>query len=294
MNAIEKKAKIAVTGATGFIGRHVIRYLKSQGDFNIVATGRNELFLRELNTDYVIYDLNGECTDCYETLGRPDILIHLAWEGLPDYQGLFHIERNLVNNYRFLKNMIVQGLPGLTVAGTCYEYGLQDGCLSEDFPTNPITSYGIAKDSLRRFLTVLQQQHPFRLQWARLFYLYGNGQNPRSLLAQLDGALEAGEPVFNMSGGKQLRDYLSVEDVACRLVKLAEHCSFDGVVNICSGSPISVLDLVKKHVDTRDASIHLNLGHYAYAEYEPMAFWGNANKQARLLDQNGMSASSPT
>jgi dTDP-6-deoxy-L-talose 4-dehydrogenase (NAD+) len=83
-------------------------------------------------------------------------------------------------------------------------------------PTAPVTPYGLAKDTLRKFLEMLQEVHPFTLQWVRLFYLYGPGQNPKSLLSQLDAAIEQGDPVFRMSGGEQLRDYLPVDRPGCR------------------------------------------------------------------------------
>jgi len=75
-----------------------------------------------------------------------------------------------------------------------------------------------------------------------------------------------------------LRDYLPVEEVAARLVALLEHPSFDGVVNICSGQPISVRRLVEEHVVAVGGSIWFNFGHYPYPDYEPMAFWGDAQR----------------
>jgi dTDP-6-deoxy-L-talose 4-dehydrogenase (NAD+) len=186
--------------------------------------------------------------------------------------------------------MIQHGLASLTVSGTCFEYGLQGGCLSEDTPAIPSTSYGVAKDSLRRFLETIRSHHPFRLLWIRLFYLYGEGQNKSALIPQLDSAIGRGENEFNMSGGEQLRDYLPVEDAARRLVTLALNPSCDGIVNICRGAPISVRRLVEEHIARRNASIHLNLGHYPYPQYEPMAFWGDGSKQAQHLPKTSTSS----
>ena len=99
--------------------------------------------------------------------------------------------------------MIDQGLKQVLVTGTCFEYGMQNGCLTEEMPTLPANPYALAKDILRKSLQLLQQQSSFILQWARLFYMYGPGQNPNSLLAQLERAIDNGESVFNMSGGEQ-------------------------------------------------------------------------------------------
>ncbi|PTT60798.1 epimerase, partial [Pseudomonas sp. HMWF007] len=80
----------------------------------------------------------------------------------------------------------------------------------------------------------------FTLQWARLFYLHGEGQNSNSLLASLDRAIDAGEAQFNMSAGDQLRDYLEINEAASQLVTLLTRRDSDGVTNCCSGLPVSV------------------------------------------------------
>jgi dTDP-6-deoxy-L-talose 4-dehydrogenase (NAD+) len=281
---MEQIKTIAVTGATGFIGKHTIHFLQQFGKFRVVAVGRNEAKLRTLGTEYVVHDLEETATGCYKKLGNPDVLIHLAWESLPNYQDLIHIEKNLPISYHFIKSMVQQGLDNITVAGTCLEYGLKNGCLSEDQYTLPSTPYGIAKDTLRRFLEVFQRQQNFRLKWARLFYMYGNGQNPNSLFALLERAIEQNETEFDMSDGQQLRDYLPVEDVAKRLALLALNPVIDGIVNICSGSPVSIRSMVEGYLDERNAQIHLNLGRFSKPEYEPLAFWGDHRKYERIVN----------
>ena len=68
----------------------------------------------------------------FELLGRPDVLIHLAWGGLPNYPSLHHFERELPAHYALLKRLVDDGLRRLVVAGTCFEYGMQSGPLAED------------------------------------------------------------------------------------------------------------------------------------------------------------------
>ena len=204
--------------------------------------------------------------------------MHLAWRGLPNYKNFFHFEDNLPANYRFLKALASAGYKHFLVTGTCLEYGMQSGCLNEFMEPRPAIPYSLAKDALRRFLEALQKEMPFVLQWARLFYMYGEGQNPNSLLSQLDRAIDNGDESFNTSGGEQLRDYLPVTEVAARLVKLLEHPEVSGPINICSGKPISVRRLAEDRITERSASIRLNLGHYPYQDYEPMAFWGDRRR----------------
>jgi dTDP-6-deoxy-L-talose 4-dehydrogenase (NAD+) len=179
--------------------------------------------------------------------------------------------------------MVEGGTKQVLITGTCFEYGMQSGALSEDAPALPTNSYGLAKNTLRLFLQALKAEHPFVLQWARLFYLHGPGQNAGSVLAQLDRAIDNGERSFNMSGGEQLRDYLPVQEAAGYLAALIERPEFSGITNCCSGGPVSIRSLVERRIKQRGADITLNLGHFPYADYEPFAFWGSRQRLDRLL-----------
>lgn len=273
--------KVLVTGASGFIGNYVVTELLKHG-YTVIASSRGqnkaEKFSWFSQVQYIPCDLSKIHDNFFQFFQQPDLLIHLVWEGLPDYKDLFHFEKNLILSYRFLKNMIENGLRFLVVAGTCFEYGMQSGALAENLETKPENPYGLAKDTLRKFLEQLQKKIDFELKWVRLFYMYGKGQSSNSILSQLDRALEKGETVFNMSGGEQLRDYLPVEKVAEYLVKIAIQNQVSGLINCCSGSPISIRKLVENYLEKKQKSIHLNLGYYPYPDYEPMAFWGDDKK----------------
>ncbi len=277
---------ILVTGATGFIGNHVTTQLLSRGH-TVTAVARNQSRAVVASwyeqATFIAADIHDPATIKVLQSASFDAVIHLAWPDLPNYTSLVHLEKNLPAELIFLKNLVRQGIPRLLVAGTCFEYGLQQGCLNEGTSPAPVTPYAIAKNTLRLFLEALKKDQPFCLQWARLFYMHGKGQNPKSLLAQLDAAIQSGETLFNMSGGEQLRDYLPVEKIAVHLVALAEHSTFDGIVNVCSGEPVSVRKLTEDHIARKGAAIKLNLGYYPYPEYEPMAFWGDSTLLSQLL-----------
>lgn len=281
--------KILVTGATGFVGRHVVNELLRH-EHHVVATSRDQdkasTFEWFPHVQYIPCDLNWEQENFFQFFQQPDLLIHLAWEGLPNYKDLFHFETNLFSNYRFLKNMIEHGLTSLVVTGTCFEYGMQSGALSEDMEARPDNPYGLAKDTLRKFLEQLQKNIDFELKWVRLFYLHGKGQSPNSILSQLDKALQNDETSFNMSEGEQLRDYLPVEKASEYIVKIAMQNKVYEIINCCSGIPVSIRDLVENYLKKKQKNIRLNLGFYPYPDYEPMAFWGD-DKKMRLALADG-------
>ncbi len=280
--------KLLVSGATGFIGNYIIKELLKCTDIEVIATSldpitkvKNKEWFKAVK--YKARDLNEVKENYFTFFENPDLLIHLSWQGLPNYNELFHIERNLYTNYNFIKNMIENGLRNLTVIGTCLEYGMQEGSLSEEMPTNPITAYGLGKDTLRKFIKELKKKYEFTFKWIRLFYIYGRGQSPKSIISQLDQALKNNEEVFNMSKGDQLRDYLQVEKVADYIVQISLQNEINGIINCCSGKPISIKNLVKAHLKMRKKNIKLNLGYYPYPDYEPMAFWGDTKKLNSII-----------
>jgi len=277
--------KVAVTGATGFIGRHVVAELVRRSIAPVLVLRPSSTLPAEMASLPVArIDLAKPPADAYEAMARPDALIHLAWGGLPNYRSLHHFETELPQQYAFLRQLVEAGLPRLVVTGTCFEYGMQCGPLHEGLEPRPTNPYGLAKDMLRQQLDYLRQQRPFQLTWLRLFYLFGEGQAAGSLYAQLRQAAARGDASFDMSGGEQLRDYLQVTEVARQLVSLSLMDPAAGIVNLCSGTPISVRSLVERWIDEHRWSIRPNLGRFPYPEHEPMAFWGDATKLKQCLE----------
>lgn len=277
--------RVLVTGATGFIGSYVVPKLLQQR-CEVVAVSRSKENLKKQPWYRQVKCISCDIYEFPEKIikecGEINVLCHLAWQGLPNYNAPFHIEKNLFSDYLFIKAMVNSGVRNVMITGTCFEYGKENGCLLESMSTNPHTSYGVAKDTLRKFLQILQNDISFKLQWIRLFYVYGERQRSNSLLGQLDKAIDNNESQFNMTNGDQLRDYLPVEDAAGFIVQLIQNGK-NGVFNCCSGKPISVRELVENRIKERKVKMNLNLGFYPYSDYEPMAFWGDSRKMNYVL-----------
>ncbi len=281
--------KVLVTGATGFIGSHLIRELLKRKSNQIVATSRSIDKAKKSDwfskVEYIQYDFSNNITeDPFSFFGKPDQLIHLAWDGLSNVKDLKHIEVTLFDHYKFIKDMIIGGLKEVIVSGSCFEYGMVEGCLSEDLNVKPSNSYGIAKDTLRKFIVELKKSFNFTYKWIRVFYVYGEGQSKTSLMYLLDRAIKDKDVEFNMSGGEQLRDFLYIDDVVKYIGLISDQNIYvDQAINCCSGKPISVKDLVEGRLKERGCSMKLNLGYYPYPDYEPMSFWGDKAKLSSLI-----------
>ncbi len=280
---------VVVTGASGFVGRAVLSALAARG-IRPTAVTRDRRRLSDLELDSAIVegDIGAPDPAFIAEIARHDTLLHLAWDGLPNYKSLHHFETELPAQYRFLNAVATAGLRSMVVTGTCFEYGMQEGRLVETAPAQPTNPYGYAKDALRRQLTFLKQETPFALTWTRLFYMYGTGQNPKSIYSQLAAAVARGDDHFDMSAGEQIRDYLPIEAIADRLARLALLGRGAGIVNICSGEARSMRGIVESWLRDNGWRITLRLGKYPYPDYEPFAFWGSAEKLREVLNDKAV------
>ena len=138
--------KIAVTGASGFLGEYVLREL-SKYDHEIIAIYRKSKHKIEKfkNLKLENIDISKQYTIYFTKLQKPDLLIHLAWDGLPNYNSLHHFEKELPIQYNFIKTLVEEGLKSIFITGTCFEYGNKSGQLSTETNTDPINPYGFAK-----------------------------------------------------------------------------------------------------------------------------------------------------
>jgi len=282
--------KILLTGSSGFVGKHVLtELLKYSHTVIISTTDTSKTFISDNNDRFEKMEFNINFADNYGNLmryfGYPDMLIHLAWQGLPNYNESIHDEQ-LIGHYKFIKNLVENGMKKIVASGTCLEYGLQEGCLAETMKSNPILPYAIAKTKLCDYIGSLQKQHRFKFNWLRLFYMYGEGQNTKSILSQLENAIKNKQHTFNMSKGEQQRDYLPIEKVAEYIVKVALQKKIEGIINCCSGKPITIFTLVQEYLNKHHAEIKLNLGCFPYPDYEPFSFYGDTQKLNLALGNN--------
>lgn len=274
--------KILVTGAAGYMGKHVIKALLNEGhdvyvsDFQYKGIDERAIIVEE-----PIFD--GQ-KNIYDLLGKPDVLIHLAWRDGFIHNSTSHM-RDLSNHVTFLENMIDGGLKNLTVMGTMHEVGYWEGAITAETPCNPMSMYGIAKNALRQTLLLYCQDKDVNLHWLRAYYIYGDDMRGSSIFAKLCQAVEDGKSEFPFTTGKNLYDFIHIDELAKQIVKASTQNDINGVINVCTGQPISLADKVERYIKEHDFNILLKYGAFPDRPYDSPGTWGDATLIEQIMDK---------
>jgi nucleoside-diphosphate-sugar epimerase len=277
---------ILLTGSTGFIGSYVLNQLIQDTDSIIYVVVRNhrDSLISSERIKYIFKDI-GEFR--FDDIPVPiDSIIHLAWVDVSRINEDSHMKHLRVQK-SFIKECIKLNPNKILISGTCFEYGIIEGELFPYTKTQPVTEYGKAKDAFRLYLQEMWQDSSLKieLKWLRIFYTYGEGQHEKSLFSLLNNAVKMKDKSFDMSNGHQIRDFISVNELAQRIVAYNQQESTPGfeISNLCSGTPISILDLVQHWCNDLGSKIILNRGVYSIPSHEPIAFWGNPSSAIRYF-----------
>jgi nucleoside-diphosphate-sugar epimerase len=247
------KKKFLLTGAAGFVGRQVAEALLSQGIHLklVIRTGCKVLTPRLAESCHLVEtdDLFTESPEWWREQSEGiDTIVHLAWYAEPGkyLESELNIDC-LQGSLNLARGAIQAGVRRFVGIGTCFEYDLSAGVLSVDTPLKPSTPYADAKAALFMSLSHWLPMQSVEFSWCRLFYLYGEGEDPRRLAPYLRSRLEKGEPA-ELTSGKQIRDFLDVAD-AGKMISDVVLSDKTGPVNICSGKPITVRQLAEQIAD---------------------------------------------
>lgn len=273
--------KILVTGANGYIGRHVVKSLLDKGA-DVIACDMvtSEIDKRAQRKSINLFDLPRG--NVFEQLGSPDVCLHMAWRN-----GFVHNSPTQIGDlsahYLFLTALIDGGLKQLAVMGTMHEIGYWEGAIDEHTPCNPISMYGIAKDALRRAMILYTNQKDCVLQWLRCFYIVGDDRKNNSIFCKLLQAADDGKKSFPFTTGKNQYDFISVEELADQISSVIMQSEVTGIINCCSGQPISLAERVELFIKDHKLDITLDYGAFPDRPYDSPIEYGDSTKINRIM-----------
>ena len=184
------------------------------------------------------------------------------------------------------------GCPRILALGTMHEVGYWEGPVDADTPTNPQSLYGVAKDALRRALLLALPDHT-SMVWARAYYIYGDDRRSNSIFHKMLEAAEEGRTSFPFTSGKNQYDFIRVEELGRQLAALAEAADVTGIVNCCSGEPVSLAAKAEQFIDENHLDISLDYGAFPDRPYDSPGVWGDATAIAALMARGSDSAGAP-
>jgi nucleoside-diphosphate-sugar epimerase len=238
--------RILITGAAGFIGGHVIEKVQASGHNILAATLSKD---KNVDNRSSVHWIVGDFEDFEFMIANvksfnPDIVIHLAWQGIPDYSEKIS-RTNLHNSIKFFEFIFNKtDCRKVLVTGSCWEYGKKQGICKESDPVNIESYFTWAKNSLNQYLQIKCAERKITLNWFRIFYVYGPGQRAGSLIPTLIKSIAAQE-IPNIKTPLNKNDFAYVGDVADAIAKAVDTDLPSGVYNLGSGTSTSVYDICR-------------------------------------------------
>jgi len=242
------RMRVFITGGTGFIGKYVVNQLEKKS-FNILLLTRasKENFSSIIKSKKVNI-VSGNLSDINKWKNtliqfKPDATIHLAWEGIPDY-GIKTSIKNLKYGLNLFEELAEIGCKKIICTGSCWEYGQNQGKISEDLPAKSLNAFTAAKNALHLLGKEIAKENNMQFIWTRLFYVYGPGQRENSLIPYIIKCVKEGKK-SKIKTPNAKNDFIYVEDVARAIVAILEKCKQSTFYNIGSGHPTSIQDIIK-------------------------------------------------
>ncbi len=274
--------KVLVTGANGYLGRGIVKSLLDK-DVEVIATDFNVDAI-DSRTKKIPADLFA-VSDPYEYFSKPDILLHLAWKDGFVHASDAHFDY-LPKHYHFIKSFAESPIKQIAVMGTMHEVGFFEGPIKEDTPCHPLNNYGIAKNALRDYTKIACESHNKIFQWLRGFYIVGTSSNGNSIFAKIVQAVNSGKHEFPFTSGLNQYDFLDYGDFCDYVASSVMQDEVNGIINICSGRPVSLKDRVERFIKENGFDIKLIYGAYPDRPYDSKAVWGDDSKISKIIVNN--------
>lgn len=272
--------RVVVTGAAGYIGRHVVKALQNMGH-QVVAVDLTHKDIDERAELSNVAIFSGE-KDIYEQLGKPDVCIHLAWKDGFIHNSPEHM-RNLSAHFRFIDDLISAGCKNIAVMGTMHEVGYWEGKIDADTPCNPLSQYGIAKNALRQSVLLSAANKDVNIYWLRAFYILGDDARNSSIFTKLLSAAEDGKKEFPFTTGENQYDFINVKELAKMIAAASTQTEYTGIINVCSGKPVSLGERVEMFIKEKNLDIKLKYGCFPERPYDSRLVYGDSTIIEKIM-----------
>lgn len=173
---------------------------------------------------------------------EPECCVHLAWEGLPDYS-FQNCSKNLFASTNLFNILGRIGCCRVFAVGSCWEYGTRTGVMKEGEIGLDLNLFAAYKTALQIIGQSDCGPNGNRLTWGRLFFVYGPGQRPSSLIPSCYRSLKRGLAP-EITNPLAINDFIHVFDVASAIRRLIESDEAIGIYNIGSGRTFAVWEIV--------------------------------------------------
>ena len=275
--------RVLLTGAGGYIGRHMLDDLVARG-YEVHAISRGKI-----NGSAGVIWHTTDLLDAAATLSlvadvRATHLMHLAWVTEPGvYWQSPQNSEWLDASRELLESFVEYGGTRAVLAGTCAEYDWTDGhCVEDETPLRAKSLYAQSKLAFRDIAYALEETSDLSVAWARVFFSFGPYERAERLVPAVINALLAGDRA-KCSDGSLVRDFMYVPDVAGAMVAVLD-TDFRGDINIASGAPLSLEEIVTRIANKLDAADRVDFGHYPRRPDDPQKITADIS---RLSDAIG-------
>jgi GDP-4-dehydro-6-deoxy-D-mannose reductase len=255
-----------VTGASGFVGRHLVGALRRQGDEVLGCGGphddRNEFFPIDL--------ADADSLRAALEAARPNVIFHLAAQTfVPDSlrSPIESYQINALGSARLaeaVRAYDADPMPRIVFTSSAEVYGIRDPSeypLHERLDLRPANPYGASKAAAEAFLLCGARSFGLDVVVARAFNHIGPNQSERfvvaSLAAQLARIADGGEPQMYVGSLSSARDFLDVRDVVEAYLALARRGEGAQVYNVCSGRAVTIRDVLRELISIASVPVEV-------------------------------------
>lgn len=279
--------RVLVTGANGYMGTGIVKELLDD---------QCEVLAVDFSIDHIDQRADRKAVDLfelqnpYEELGEPEVVLHLAWRDGFSHDSISHIH-DFSKHYDFLVKMMESGVKRVCVMGSMHEIGFFEGSIDETTPANPLNLYGISKNALRNAVELSAKKNGTVFQWIRGYYIVGNSEAGSSIFSKITSSVKEGKTEFPFTMGQNQYDFIDYEDFCKQVAAVIEQDVVNGIINCCSGRPMTLSERVEKFIRDNNYPIKLIYGAFPDRPYDSKAVWGNNRKIMEIMNnkENTMS-----